>query len=75
MAENNEKSANSSSHERVIKGYLTPKNSAFFKAYIVVEELKCSEAINIAVKEFSQKFTPEKRQEYIEKAKSSNKYK
>lgn len=65
----------SSSHERAIKGYLTPKNDILFKAFVAVEVMKCSEAINLMVSDYFQKFPPEKKQEYIAIARSKNAFK
>ena len=61
------------SHDRKVCAYLTPKNDAIFNAYSSVEGVGKSELVNMAIKEYFQKFPPEKRQQYIS-AHSKNSY-
>lgn len=60
----------SSSHERKVKAYLTPKNDIFFDGYVKVEEVSRSEAVNIMIKYFFQSLTEDQRKKYLEQGKS-----
>ena len=65
---------NSSSHERAVKGYLTPKNDSLFKGFITAEKIRCSEAMNLIISEYFQKIPAEKKLDYIKASRGKNSY-
>ena len=63
----------SSSHDRKVQSYLKPKNNYLFRAFVEVEQISESSAINIMVKDFFLRMPEEKKRQYINHFTSSQK--
>jgi hypothetical protein len=52
-------------HTNKVYGYLKPKNEAYFKGFVAVNELGVSEAINIIFKDYFQRITESDKSKYL----------
>ena len=52
-------------HTNKVYGYLKPKNEAYFKGFVGVNELGVSEAINIIFKDYFQRINESDKTKYL----------
>lgn len=64
----------SSALEREIKGYLPPKYHNLFSAYVALNEMGKSEAMNVITREFFDKMPEADRQRLLSFRQSKNSY-
>lgn len=58
-------------HTNKVYGYLKPKNMAYFKGFVTVNELGVSEAINIVFKDYFQRISESDKTKYLAAKKPS----
>lgn len=64
----------SSSLERRVQAYLKPKNDAIFTAFVKVENISESSAINMIVKDFFNRMPEQQKIDYLSKARAKREY-